>query len=123
MSDPETPSNSSKIRFLWTRHRLPFVAFLGAACITLFFVVRMVIFTLYWSDPSHRDQPPQDWMTPRYIAFSWGLEPSDVATALGVTKTFGTRPSLKQIAHERAVPISVILQEVEALLQQARATQ
>lgn len=123
MSNPESPAGSGKLRFLWHHHRLPFLAFLAAALFTAFFVGRMAVFTLYWSDPAHRNQPPEGWMTPRYIAFSWGLEPSDVSGALGVTSTFGPRPSLQQIANARGVPVAVILEETEALLQQMRATQ
>ncbi|MDQ7070048.1 MAG: hypothetical protein Q9M48_04790 [Rhodobacterales bacterium] len=106
----------SKLGFLWQHHRVTFLAFLAAILVTLFFVIRMAVFTLYWSDPDHRNQPPQDWMTPRYIAFSWGLEPSDVARALGVTPAFGPRPNLEQIARTRGVPLSVLYDELAALL-------
>lgn len=105
-----------KLRFLWHHHRKTFLAFVAATLVTLFFVARMTLFTLYWSDPDHRNQTPEDWMTPRYIAYSWGLEPSDVATALGISPTFGPRPNLKQIASARGVPVDVVLDEVQALL-------
>jgi len=106
----------SKLNFLWQHHRVTFLAFLAALLVTLFFVIRMVVFTLYWSDPDHRNQPPQDWMTPQYIAFSWGLEPSQVARALGVTTAFGPRPNLEQISRTRGVPLSVLYDELTALL-------
>jgi len=107
---------SDKIKFLWQYHHKTFLAFIAALAVTAFFIIRMAVFTLYWSDPDHRNQPPAPWMTPRYIAYSWGVEPVDIATALGVAGTIGKRPSLKQIAQARGVPVSVVLSEVTAIL-------
>ncbi|WP_137701981.1 hypothetical protein [Marimonas lutisalis] len=104
----------SAIRHLWTHHRLVFIAFLGACLVTLGFLVRLTVFTLYWADPSHSDLAPEPWMTPGYIAHSWGLPPEDLARALGVTP--GSRPTLQEIARERGVPVEAIINEIKALL-------
>lgn len=104
------------VRHLWAHHRLAFLAFLAAAAVMLFFTVRLVIFTVYWADPMHRNQPPEPWMTPGYIAHSWGLDPDTVIAALGVVPRPGERPTLEQIAKDRGVPVEVVIAEVAALL-------
>lgn len=106
-----------KFKFLWQSHRIAFVAFLGALLITLIFALRVTFFALYWAFPNHQNQPPERWMTPRYIAFSWGLDPSDVAFALKITADFHKRPSLNHIAEARGVPVTQIIAEVDALLE------
>jgi len=111
-----------QLKTLWQHHRWALLAFAAAVCLTLFFAVRTVVFTLYWADPAHRQQTPEAWMTPRYIALSWGLEPQEVATALNVTMQTGKRPSLADIATSRGVPLSQVLAEVNALLARTKAT-
>ena len=107
----------SDIRILWHNHRLVFLVFLAARAITLFFLVRLTVFSLYWADPAHRNQVPAPWMTPGYIAHSWGIEPRDLSAQLGVPQ--GQRPTLADIARERGVPVAQVLDEVNALLPDA----
>jgi len=105
-----------KLRFLWHHHRPTFLAFLGAALVTAFFIIRMGVFSIYWADPAHHNQPPEGWMTPRYIAYSWEVEPLDITTALGVTNALGKHPSLQQIASARGIPLADLLAELAPLL-------
>ena len=73
-----------RIAILWQRHRLLMIAFAIAATLTLFFALRMVMFALYWADPTHRQQPPEPWMPLRYVAYSWDVPPRELAAALGL---------------------------------------
>jgi hypothetical protein len=104
----------SAFRHLWTHHRLALLAFLAAALISLLFLVRLTVFTLYWADPAHRNQLAQPWMTPGYLAHSWQLDPTELAQALGIPP--GSRPTLQDIARDRGVPVEDILREINALL-------
>lgn len=90
--------------------------FLLAAGVFLFFTIRLVFFLLYWADPSHRQQAPEPWMTPRYVAHSWGLDPQEVRNSIGLTERPKSRPTLKYIATQRGVPIEIILRELDALI-------
>lgn len=65
------------------QHPVLFAAFVLAAALTLFFATRMVVATIYWSDPAHRDQAIAGWMTPRYVSRSWRVPPEAILPALG----------------------------------------
>lgn len=101
---------------LWRDHRIAFLAFLTAVAVTLFFAVRLVIFSVYWSDPAHRNQLPEGWMTPGYVARSWHLSREEVLRALDLPPTSGRPRSFDEIAKDRGVPVSTVLGEVAAAL-------
>ena len=106
----------STLRDLWRHHRAALLIFLGGGLVTLLFLTRLIVFTIYWADPAHRFQPPEPWMTPRYIARSWGLDPDDLETALGARFLPGRPPTLQRIARERGVPVETVIDEVRAML-------
>lgn len=85
-------------RTLWRRHRLLFVAFLAAIAVTAFFAVRLLLFTVYWVDPDHRRQSLEEWMTPGYVAHSYGLSPAVVREVLELDAGDGKRRTLADIA-------------------------
>jgi hypothetical protein len=66
----------------------------------LFFAVRLTVFTIYWSDPAHRDQAVEGWMTPGYVARSWDVDPEVIRAALPPPPdgTPDRRPTLDAIA-------------------------
>lgn len=98
------------------RHPIVGSVFVLTLALTLFFAVRLLFFSLYWADSEHRNLTPQPWMTPRYIAHSWGLNPNDVARAVGLNETPGKRPTLERIARDRGVPIEVVIDQVNEYL-------
>ena len=104
----------SAIRLLWHKHRIIFLVFLGACAVTLFFLGRLAMFTIYWADPAHRNQVPEPWMTVGYVAHSWGIEPKTLAEHLAIE--LGTRQTLAQLARSRGIPVSTILDTVNTLL-------
>jgi len=48
-------------------------------------------------------------MTPRYIAYSYDLDPQQVADLLGITGTQPFRPTLTRLAKEQGVPVSALI--------------
>lgn len=109
--------------YLWRHHRAGLVGLGIAVVIAAAFAVRLVIFTLHWSDPSNREQAPAGWMTPGYVAQSWDVPP-DVIRAVLAAPTV-TRPgahlTLAQIAEAEGVPLPVLIARVEAAIAAARA--
>ena len=101
---------------LWRRRRGLTLAFAAAVALTVFFGVRMVVFTVYWSDPDHRDQAIAGWMTPRYIAHSWDVPPEVVGRALGLTPEPGRGRTMAEIAAERGQSVAALGAVIEAAI-------
>lgn len=106
-----------KIGHLWRHHRIGLLAFCLAVAVTLFFVLRLIVQTLHWIDADNRFQPPAPWMTPRYIALSWDVPPSEIGAALQADAVTSGRPTLEAIAKARGVPVAQVLDEAAAYLQ------
>lgn len=106
---------------LWKHHRIALLLFGLTLGLTLFFAVRMAVFTIYWSDPVHRNLEPEGWMTPGFVAHSWDLPPGTVAEALKLDPD-GTprRITLEELAEERGQPLSDLLSDVTAIIEAAR---
>lgn len=58
--------------------------------------------------------PPAPWMTPRFIARTYGLPPEAVARALNLTPGSAPRKSLAEIAEETGRPVADLLRAIEA---------
>jgi hypothetical protein len=101
---------------LFKRHPIASIGFLLALAVSVFFAFGMVFDTRHWKDPANRNQTPEAWMTPRYIAHSWGMDPMEVAAAVGLTQRPKERPTLERIARNRGVPVEVVIEEVKAFL-------
>ena len=107
----------SALGYLWARHPFATVAFALALLVALGFALRLLVFTVYWSDPARRDLAPAGWMTPGYVAHSHGLDPASFRATLGLE---AGRVTLAEIAARRGVPVETVLAEVEAALAAAR---
>ncbi|WP_156883449.1 hypothetical protein [Salipiger mucosus] len=83
-----------------------------------FYAVRTVHHVIYWSDPAHRDQAPEGWMTLGYIERSHRLPPRTLGPALGFETDYRRQP-LEDIAEARGIPLedllAIVRREVEAL--------
>lgn len=109
-------------RQLWERNKVGLIAFLLALAVSLFFILRLGIFWIYWSDPAHREQPIEGWMTPGYVAYSHHVPKETVVRALGLTPDGHFHKTLDDIAEEsgRSVAeLKVLLDAVIAEQQQA----
>lgn len=115
----------SRLRRLWHEQRLALIAFAVAVGLTLFFGGRMVARAIYWADPEHRQQHPEAWMTPGYIARSWHLHVEQIDAALGISngpELVGSGPpTLERIAEVLNVPVSELINKLDTALPQLAA--
>jgi len=72
----------SRIKTLWTYHRMAFTAFVALLCVACYFAFNTIAAAIYWNDPRHQDQPVAAWMTPRYVAQSYRIPPDVLGPAL-----------------------------------------
>ena len=107
------------LRRIWQAAPVATVILGGALAVSLFFAVRLVAFWIYWADPAHRDQDIQPWMTPGYVAHSWGV-PREVAfEALGIPP--GAPRTIEELARERGVPVETLATDLQAAIDAFRA--
>lgn len=105
---------------LWRHNKIALIAFLLAAVLTLFFSGRFVLSTVYWSDPAHRDQRIEGWMTPGYIAHSYRVPRPVVFDALGLEKPTEKRHSVQQIADQLDIPLSKLTAQILEVIEAER---
>lgn len=98
-------------------------AFVLATALTLFFSVRLVARAVYWSDPAHQNEMVQEWMTVGYIARSWHINPTELDEAAGLPdpRVKGHPQPLIEIAKDRGVPVSQVIDEVTAAIAAIKA--
>ena len=99
---------------LWREQRVALVAFGLAAVLALFFAVKLLVLTIYWSDPAHRHVDPAPWMTAGYLARSWHVSREDLDPVLGVERV--GRVPLKDIAAMTGKPVEQLIDELRAAL-------
>lgn len=94
-----------------------------ALVVALIFAVRLAMFTIYWADTAHRDQPIAGWMTPGYVSHSWDVPPELIRAALPAAPAPrpGTHPTLSQIAEAEGVPLSDLIARLQVAIDAARA--
>lgn len=109
-----------KLAYLWRTHRLLLIAFTVACLVTLVFAARFSFYTLYWSDPAHRNQPLEGWMTVGYVAHSYRLPREALADALSLQQMPGKRLTLAEIARTRGVTVSSLIAEIESVIMRLR---
>lgn len=103
----------SRIKTLWTDHRLAFTAFLMLLCATCFFAFKGIAAAVYWNDPRHQDQPLAEWMTLRYVAQSYNIPPEVIGPALYFDPAEAPRRArLDNIAAENGVTLDTLQQRV-----------
>lgn len=105
---------------LWAEQRWPLVAFLLALSLSGFFGGRMVTRALFWADPAHRQQAPEGWMTPGYLARSWHVSIDEIEAILGIEdgrKLVGdSKPTLENIAKALNLPLADLTGRLQAQL-------
>lgn len=104
---------------LWSEHRFLLVTFALAALATFFFLLRTVVFFVYWSDADNRNRALEPWMTPRYIAYSYGLDQEQVGEILGIGPEAPMHLTLKRIARDSGVPLDLLMLDTRRRLLQA----
>lgn len=102
---------------LWRRHPFLSSAFVLGALLTAMFIARSVMFTIYWSDPAHRFQEIEPWMPARYVAYSWGLTPEELAAALELDAPPRRGRTMGEISARTGVPLAVLAERIRAAAQ------
>lgn len=96
---PQATSSRDRIVGLWRRHRWLTLSFLLAAALALFFTARATLFFVYWHN--HADEPLAGWMTIRYVAHSYHLDPFVLHDALHLTPGQPDRRPLIEISRDK----------------------
>lgn len=100
-------------------------AFVIAVVATLFFVVRLVAFSIYWADPEHRDQTIEAWMTPGYVAHSWDVPRDVMNAALGIEPSPEAPPlkrkKIEDLAKERGISVARLIARIDEAIAIHRA--
>lgn len=114
----------SRIKTLWTHHRIAVSAFLMLICVAGFFAFNAIAAAIYWNDPLHQDQTLAAWMTPRYVAQSYKVPPEVLGPALFFDPTEAPRRRrLDDIAAANGVTIETLQQRVSEATAAFRASQ
>ncbi|MBF9035621.1 hypothetical protein HKCCE2091_15340 [Rhodobacterales bacterium HKCCE2091] len=115
--------SEGKLAYLWRTNRVALAAFAATLLLVVFFAVRFTLFAVYWSDPDHREQPIEGWMTPGYVARSWHVDTDVIRAALPPPpdETLPGRLTFARIAAENGIPLPDLIAGVEAAIADARA--
>lgn len=105
------------LKRLWKTNRVALIGFVLAAAAVAFFTLRIVVATLYWSNPAHRQQTPEGWMTPGMVARSWHLPRETLAEVPGIAASGERGLTLNEIAARRGIPLSALIAEMMTVLQ------
>ena len=109
------------IRHLWDSHRLALMAFVAALTALGFFGVKTITSAVYWMNPAHQNQPLAGWMTPRYVAQSYGLPPDVLGPALFMEQGTPRRMSLEAIMDAQGLTMADLQARIDAATETYRA--
>ncbi|MDF1607447.1 hypothetical protein PZ897_04595 [Hoeflea sp. YIM 152468] len=91
---------------LWRHNRWLTVSFLITLTLALFFIIRAGVFFIYWQN--HADEPIEGWMTVRYVARSYRVDPRIVHDAINLPEKTPDRRPLIKIAREQGRPLDAL---------------
>ncbi|MBT2131965.1 hypothetical protein [Aliiroseovarius lamellibrachiae] len=104
----------NRIWRLAKQHPIEGILFLLAVVMVGFFTIRLLLFTIYWSDPSHRNIALEPWMTPRYAAYSWRIPKEDMQALIG-KDLIPLGLTLGEIADEKGITLQDLEDQIRAL--------
>ena len=103
------------IRRIWQRNPILTLAFLLALGGSLFFATRAVNMAIVLANRA--EKPVAGWMTPRYIAQSYGLDRDDLGRILAsVDDREDARRPLYTLAADEGVPVADLIAAIQALV-------
>ncbi len=105
----------NRLNLLWQNHKLLLLAFILAAAATLVFAVRLVVVTVYFSNPTHQNQPLEGWMTPRYLAYSYDLTANELEQVLGIDPTGVSRIHLRNLLKDQGITLQELQSRLDAI--------
>ncbi len=98
------------------KRKVMLAGFAIAAVLTVFFVVRAIVFALFWMDPERGLHPVEPWMTPRYIARAYDIPREDLQAVLQLSPGETPRAPLEKLAAERGIPVQALIDEIDAII-------
>ncbi|NNE89959.1 MAG: hypothetical protein HKN27_17980 [Silicimonas sp.] len=107
----------SHFKRLWSAAPVATTVLIVALAASAVFGVRSAVF--WWKAPpwAERRQEIAAWMTPRYVARSWGLPPRELAEAISAPIPPPDGPmSLEELAAFRGVQIEQVIAEARAAI-------
>lgn len=112
---PDRPDHlPARLIRIWRRHPVLGTLFPLAVALTLWFALQSTVHAIYWSDPVHRDQVIEGWMTPRYVGMSWDVPREVLVQAVGEAPDIpGGKPTLERIAEQQDIPLEVLVGRLE----------
>ena len=105
----------------WQHHRLLLLGFVTTLAVTLFFLTRLITAALYWSNPAHQDVAISGWMTPRYVARSYQIDPDLLFDAIDFDHVPGQPLTLNQIATASGRRLPELIAALQSAISAARA--
>ncbi len=109
------------LAYLWKKHKGALIALVLALAVALFFAIKLVMQWIYWSDPAHRDQVIEGWMSPGYVSHSYDVPHEVIRSALPAGFEHGRRLSLDRIAEESDKDVKAIIDDLYTAIQAERA--
>lgn len=94
------------LKKLWRHNRWLTLTFLITLTLALIFIVRAGVFFVYWQN--HADEPIEGWMTVRYVAKSYQVDPKIIHDAIGLPRYGPDRRPLIKIAREQGRPLDAL---------------
>jgi hypothetical protein len=107
------------LKRLWRHNRWLTLAFALTLTLALVFIIRAGVFFIYWQQ--HRDEPIEGWMTVRYVARSYRVDPKIVHDAVGLPETGPDRRPLVRIAREDGKPLDEMTARILEAIKADRA--
>lgn len=105
---------------IWRSNRWLTLSFLLTSTLALVFIIRAGVFLVYWQN--HADEPVEGWMTIRYVANSYRVDPKIIHDALGLPRTGPDRRPLIRIARERGQPLDALTSAIVDAIEADRAS-
>ncbi len=109
------------IAYLWQHHKGALFALGLALIVAGFFGVRLVVQWVYWSDPAHRDQVIEGWMSPGYVGHSYHVSKDVILGALPPITTAGKRLTLDQIANDNGMTTQQLIDALTVAIEAERS--
>ena len=107
------------LKKLWRHNRWLTLSFALTLTLALVFIIRAGVFFVYWQQ--HRDEPIEGWMTVRYVAHSYRVDPRIVHDAVGLPQTGPDRRPLVRIAREDGEPLDEMTARILEAIKADRA--
>ncbi|WP_138934073.1 hypothetical protein [Roseovarius arcticus] len=108
---------SERLNRLWAAAPIATVILVLSLIAATVFGARSAVFWINRPPPAERELTIATWMTPRYIARSWGVPPEVILDAIHAPRPPPNGPmSLTQLADYRGVTPQLLIEEAQAAI-------